>query len=131
MKVTNTPHFLPAVHTPAGQAPNLNGVENMNNNLDEQPRCVRLLRDPLRNNGSAFTEVERDARGLRGLLLLHVHTQDERAARVLQHIRNLDEAQRNRGTSLALRQRQVTIPDYAPLHPGHRPCGIIQDGVFI
>ena len=34
----------------------------MNNNLDEQPRGVRLLHDPLRNKGSAFTEVERDPR---------------------------------------------------------------------
>ena len=103
----------------------------MNNNLDEQPRCVRLLRDPLRNKGSAFIEVGRDAGGLRGPLLLHVHSQDERVTRVLQHLRNLDEAQRNRGTSLASRQRQVTIPDYASLHTGHRPCGIIQYGVFI
>ena len=60
MTVTDTPHFLPAVQTPARHAPHLTGVENMNNNLDEQPRSVRLLRDPLRNKGSALIEVGRD-----------------------------------------------------------------------
>ena len=38
-------------------------------------RGVRLLQDPLLNKGSAFTEAERDALGLRGLLPPHVHSQ--------------------------------------------------------
>ena len=37
-------------------------------------RGVSLLHDPLRNKGTAFTENERDAFGLRGLLPPHVHT---------------------------------------------------------
>ena len=40
------------------------------------PHGVSLLHDPLRNKGTAFTENERDALGLRGLLPPHVHTQD-------------------------------------------------------
>ena len=63
----------------------------MNDKPGALPRGVRLLHDPLRNKGSAFTEAERDALGLRGLLPPHVHTQDEQAARVLRHIRNLSD----------------------------------------
>lgn len=50
---------------------------------------VALLQDPLRNKGTAFTEVERDALGLRGLLPPHIHTQDEQMARFLENMRNL------------------------------------------
>ena len=45
-----------------------------------------LLRDPLLNKGTAFTEKERDALGLRGLLPPHVLSQDEQARRALEHI---------------------------------------------
>lgn len=61
----------------------------MNDKHNPIPHGVSLLHDPLRNKGSAFTEAERDALGLRGLLPPHVHTQDEQATRVLQHMRNL------------------------------------------
>ncbi len=61
----------------------------MNDATRPTPRGVQLLHDPLRNHGSAFTEAERDEFGLRGLLPPHVHTQDEQAVRVLQHMRNL------------------------------------------
>ncbi|MBL0125647.1 MAG: NAD-dependent malic enzyme [Betaproteobacteria bacterium] len=61
----------------------------MNDASRESPRGVQVLHDPLLNKGSAFTEAERDALGLRGLLPPHVHTQDEQAVRVLQHMRNL------------------------------------------
>ncbi len=63
----------------------------MNDTVSKMPRGVRLLHDPLRNKGSAFTEAERDALGLRGLLPPHVHSQDEQATRVLQHLRNLSD----------------------------------------
>ena len=36
------------------------------------PRGMAVLRDPLLNKGTAFTENERDALGLRGLLPAHV-----------------------------------------------------------
>ena len=35
-------------------------------------RGMALLRDPLLNKGTAFTEAERDTLGLRGLLPAHV-----------------------------------------------------------
>jgi malate dehydrogenase (oxaloacetate-decarboxylating)(NADP+) len=50
---------------------------------------IALLRDPLWNKGTAFTERERDALGLRGLLPPHVHTQQEQARRYIEHLRNL------------------------------------------
>jgi malate dehydrogenase (oxaloacetate-decarboxylating)(NADP+) len=46
-----------------------------------------LLRDPLLNKGTAFTEEERDAYGLRGLLPAHVLTLEEQAKRVLTNLR--------------------------------------------
>jgi malate dehydrogenase (oxaloacetate-decarboxylating)(NADP+) len=48
---------------------------------------LQLLRDPLLNKGTAFTERERDALGLRGLLPPHVLSQDEQVGRALRHIR--------------------------------------------
>jgi malate dehydrogenase (oxaloacetate-decarboxylating)(NADP+) len=61
----------------------------MSTQKDNIPRGVSLLHDPLRNKGTAFTEVERDALGLRGLLPPHIHTQDEQMARFLAHLRGL------------------------------------------
>ena len=42
-----------------------------------------MLRDPLTNKGTAFTDEERDALGLRGLLPPHVSTMDEQLRRVM------------------------------------------------
>jgi malate dehydrogenase (oxaloacetate-decarboxylating)(NADP+) len=55
----------------------------------ELPRGIALLHDPLLNKGTAFTEAERDALGLRGLLPPHVHTQEEQMARSLQQLRRM------------------------------------------
>jgi malate dehydrogenase (oxaloacetate-decarboxylating)(NADP+) len=41
------------------------------------------------NHGTGFTEQERDAYGLRGLLPPHVHSQDEQVARILANLRHL------------------------------------------
>ena len=53
------------------------------------PKGVSVLRDPLLNKGTAFTQKERDALGLRGLLPPHVHTQEVQAQRYLAHLRDL------------------------------------------
>jgi malate dehydrogenase (oxaloacetate-decarboxylating)(NADP+) len=53
------------------------------------PRGVELLRDPLLNKGTAFTEQERDALGLRGLLPAHVLSMEEQAKRMLTNLRRL------------------------------------------
>ncbi|MGE0357958.1 MAG: NAD-dependent malic enzyme [Burkholderiales bacterium] len=47
-----------------------------------------LLQDPVFNKGTAFTDRERDALGLRGLLPARVHTQDEQVRRVLNNLRS-------------------------------------------
>ncbi|MGH6728319.1 MAG: NAD-dependent malic enzyme [Pseudolabrys sp.] len=52
-------------------------------------RGVALLRDPLLNKGTAFTDAERDAFGLRGLLPAHVQTMKAQAERILNNIRKL------------------------------------------
>src|SRR4051794_24532888 len=53
------------------------------------PRGMAVPRDPLLNKGTAFTENERDALGLRGLLPAHVLSLEEQAARVLNNMRHL------------------------------------------
>ena len=51
------------------------------------PRGADLLHDPLLNKGTAFTEAERDALGLRGLLPPRVFSQDEQMVRILENAR--------------------------------------------
>lgn len=58
-------------------------------NTDSVEHGIALLQNPLLNKGTAFTEVERDALGLRGLLPPHVQTQDEQVARFLENMRRL------------------------------------------
>src|ERR1039458_2967587 len=49
-----------------------------------QRSSVRALEDPLSNKGTAFTEEERSARGLRGLLPSVVETLEQQVARSYQ-----------------------------------------------
>jgi len=55
----------------------------------ELPTGIDLMHDPLLNKGTGFTEAERDALGLRGLLPPHVLTQDQQVGRVLENLREL------------------------------------------
>ncbi len=55
----------------------------------ETPRGLALLRDPLLNRGTAFTEQERDALGLRGLLPAHVFSMQTQVERVMANLREL------------------------------------------
>ena len=54
------------------------------------PRGVHILHDPRLNKGTAFTELEREALGLRGLLPPRVFTQDEQERRILANLRQLE-----------------------------------------
>jgi malate dehydrogenase (oxaloacetate-decarboxylating) len=51
---------------------------------------IALLTDPLLNKGTAFTEAERDAFGLHGLLPPHVSTLDEQVERGLEASRKFE-----------------------------------------
>ncbi|MEK7834562.1 MAG: NAD-dependent malic enzyme, partial [Pseudomonadota bacterium] len=53
------------------------------------PKGLALLQDPALNKGTAFTEKERDALELRGLLPPHVHSQEEQVTRVLNNLRRI------------------------------------------
>ena len=50
-------------------------------------RGVKILHDPVRNKGTAYTEAERDFLHLRGLLPPRVHTPAEQELRVLGNVR--------------------------------------------
>ena len=52
-------------------------------------RGIALLREPLLNKGTGFTEKERDALGLRGLLPAHVLSMEAQAERVMTNLRRL------------------------------------------
>ena len=53
------------------------------------PTGPDLLREPLLNKGTAFSDAERDTLGLRGLLPPAVITQDQQVSRVLDNLRRL------------------------------------------
>jgi len=51
-------------------------------------RGVKLLHDPVRNKGTAFTAAEREALGLQGLLPPRIHSVEEQEQRVLANLRS-------------------------------------------
>jgi len=51
-------------------------------------RGVKILHDPIRNKGTAFTEADRKALGLTGLLPPRVHSPAEQELRVLGNVRD-------------------------------------------
>jgi malate dehydrogenase (oxaloacetate-decarboxylating)(NADP+) len=53
------------------------------------PKGIALLRNPALNKGTAFTEKERDALSLRGLLPAHVCSQEDQVKRMLEQLRRL------------------------------------------
>jgi malate dehydrogenase (oxaloacetate-decarboxylating)(NADP+) len=53
------------------------------------PHGLALLRDPLLNKGTGFTEEEREALGLRGFLPAAVMSMQAQAERVMTHLRTL------------------------------------------
>jgi malate dehydrogenase (oxaloacetate-decarboxylating)(NADP+) len=57
-------------------------------NPDRQlPTGIHLLHDPAHNKGTAFTEAERDALGLRGLLPPRILTQQQQVEKILENLR--------------------------------------------
>ncbi len=79
------------------------------NRLAELPTGIALLRDPTLNKGSAFTQEEREAFGLSGLLPPRVHTIKEQAQRVLENLRKRSTDIERYGTLIALQDRNKTL----------------------
>jgi malate dehydrogenase (oxaloacetate-decarboxylating)(NADP+) len=72
-------------------------------------RGMALLRDPLLNKGTAFTEQERDSLGLRGLLPAHVLSMEAQAERVLTNLRSLPDDLQKYIVLNALHDRNETL----------------------
>src|ERR1700751_4752365 len=69
-------------------APLPQGQEDSSTMASPAPlKGVALLQDPALNKGTAFTEAERDALKLRGLLPPHVATPELQLGRVLDNFR--------------------------------------------
>jgi malate dehydrogenase (oxaloacetate-decarboxylating)(NADP+) len=75
----------------------------------DTPRGMALLRDPLLNKGTAFTEQERDALGLRGFLPACVLSIEAQAERVLINLRSLPNALEKYVALNALHDRNETL----------------------
>ncbi|MBN1887986.1 MAG: NAD-dependent malic enzyme, partial [Thermoflexales bacterium] len=73
------------------------------------PRGIDLLHNPALNKGTAFSQAERDALGLQGLLPPHVHTQDEQVARVLENFNRKPNTLEKYIHMLALQDRNETL----------------------
>jgi malate dehydrogenase (oxaloacetate-decarboxylating)(NADP+) len=88
------------------------------------PRGLALLRDPLLNKGTAFTENEREGLGLRGLLPGNILSMEEQAARVMENLHRLPDdlekyvalnALHDRNETLFFRVVQDNIDEIQPL----------------
>ena len=64
------------------------GAPDTPNDSTDTHRGVRLLHDPVRNKGTAFTGPERDGLGLRGLLPPAVLSQELQAQKVMSSVRS-------------------------------------------
>lgn len=70
---------------------------------------IALLQDPRYNKGTAFTEAERDALGIRGLLPPRVFTLEEQLDRVMENFRAKDSALEQYVYMEALQDRNETL----------------------
>jgi malate dehydrogenase (oxaloacetate-decarboxylating)(NADP+) len=70
---------------------------------------VDLLHDPVLNKGIAFTEQERDALGLRGLLPARVSSQEEQISRTLENLRAKSSDLERYIFMIALQDRDETL----------------------
>jgi malate dehydrogenase (oxaloacetate-decarboxylating)(NADP+) len=73
------------------------------------PHGVALLRDPLLNKGTAFSEKERDCLGLRGLLPANLLTLEQQADRVMDNLRRLPDDLEKYVALNALHDRNETL----------------------
>ena len=79
------------------------------NDLTRPKRGADILNDPVLNKGTAFTDVERDALGLRGLLPARVMTMEEQLARLLPGVRSKPTPLEQYSYLVSLHDRNVTL----------------------
>jgi malate dehydrogenase (oxaloacetate-decarboxylating)(NADP+) len=72
-------------------------------------RGVKLLHDPVRNKGTAFSETERNALGLRGLLPPQVQSQEAQVMRVMENLRRKSSDLERYIFLLSLQDRNETL----------------------
>ncbi len=77
--------------SPSEEIPRSCPARTQNNRRMRARAASQCCRIPTLNKGTAFTEKEREALGLRGLLPPHVTSQDEQATRVLVNLRKLSD----------------------------------------
>src|SRR6516164_5274459 len=70
---------------------------------------VDWLHNPIYNKGTAFTDAERDALGLRGLLPAHVQTIEQQARRVMENFRKKSNDLERYIQIVALQDRNETL----------------------
>jgi malate dehydrogenase (oxaloacetate-decarboxylating)(NADP+) len=86
-------------------------------------RGVKLLHDPIRNKGTAFSEAERDALGLRGLLPPRVDSIEQQVMRVLGNVRRKENDLERYVALMALQDRnehlfyRVVVENLAEMMP--------------
>ena len=73
------------------------------------PRGLALLQDPTLNKGTAFTEEERDALGLRGLLPPQIQSQADQLRRVLGNLREKTNSLERYISLISLQDRNETL----------------------
>jgi malate dehydrogenase (oxaloacetate-decarboxylating)(NADP+) len=73
------------------------------------PRGVKLLHDPVRNKGTAFSDAEREALGLRGLLPPRVLDQRLQVERMMEGLRGKPSDLERYVALVALRDRNETL----------------------
>jgi malate dehydrogenase (oxaloacetate-decarboxylating)(NADP+) len=83
--------------------------DSLKNAASALPKGIALLQDPALNKGTAFTEAERDALHLRGLLPPHVSTQEQQLGRVLENFRRKPNALEQYINLRALHDRNETL----------------------
>ncbi len=83
--------------------------EEARGSREDVPTGIELLHDPILNKGTAFTEQERDALGLRGLLPPHVCSMEEQASRVLENFQKKPTPLEKYIHMIALQDRNETL----------------------
>jgi malate dehydrogenase (oxaloacetate-decarboxylating)(NADP+) len=84
-------------------------LERTNVAAAENTHGAALLRDPLLNKGTAFSEEERDALGLRGLLPANLLSIEQQAQRVIENLRRLPDDLEKYVALNALHDRNETL----------------------